>query len=601
MDKFAQNVGKLGQTALEPLLEWSRAVIPRSSWVNTPVFLLGTAGLRKLNEEHKERVMNEARSVLRRCGFRFESAWARVLGGNDEGIYAWVALNAAEGKLGTGDTLGALDLGGSSLQVTFAMDTIEAKSIPGQSSGAAAGGSATKDDSLHAPYQVNVSLLGTHHTLYTHSHYHFGLDDAFERSVSILLEENKNNIINNSKESGSGSGGGGGKSSKRDLLLLDSNSGAAIQLEHPCLHKGYNKPYTRIPLEGRIPSPIALNLIGRPDSNACSRLAQKVVASPTECDAPPCALGTPQPRAAGKFVALAGFYVVSHFFNLGANAKIAAVAKAGSSFCPLTWQEVKSRHPGEMAVETYCFRTSYIAALVPQGLGLKEDQVEIGQGTAGWTLGAALVEGHRNAGLGAKVIDSSSSSVTSSSGNTKMSSSISQWAGNLLPNWGGQAAAGVLAVLIVAALVLAYRRSYDAVVRSLRAQGWIQPRRRSSSGILSAAEFGSQDLGNSSSNGNSSGSGGGGGVFFRFFGGAVMAATNGKKASPSSLWQQQQQQQQQPGMSNENGSITAAGSYTGSPGDLISAVGSSRALGLTRSATYSRRLSNLESASSDRA
>jgi hypothetical protein len=540
--------------------------------------------------------MNEARNVLRRCGFRFEASWARVLGGNDEGIYAWVALNAAEGRLGTGNTLGALDLGGSSLQVTFAMDGDGSGNEIGEEDlkgGKGAAAAAALHAAVHAPFAVNVSLLGTHHTLYTHSHHHFGLDDAFERSVSILLEE-KNNI-------NGGSGSGSGKKN-RELLLLDG-----VQLEHPCLHKGYNQKYDRIPLEGRVPSPTSVKLLGKPDASACSRLAEKVVSSPTECDAPPCALGTPQPRAAGKFIALAGFYVVSHFFNLGANAGVAAVAKAGTNFCPLTWAEIQSRHPGEMAVETYCFRTAYIAALVPQGLGLKEDQVEIGQGTAGWTLGAALMEGHRHAGLGGKAIVDGGAAAAGGGdyklGGSKMSSTaVSDWAGNLLPSWGGQAAAGVLAVLILAAVVLAYRRANDAVVRSFRGQGWIEPRRRSSSGILSAAEFGSQDLGNNNSNTSSGGSGSGflSGVFFRFFRGGATKATNGKRASPSSLWHQHQ-----PGMSNssENGTTTtttaASASFYDSPGSL-SAVGSARALGLTRSATYSRRLSALESASSER-
>ena len=51
-----------------PLLEWAEAVVPRAQWDRTPVFLFGTAGLRKL-----------------RCGFRGDecSACARccMLGG----------------------------------------------------------------------------------------------------------------------------------------------------------------------------------------------------------------------------------------------------------------------------------------------------------------------------------------------------------------------------------------------------------------------------------------------------------------------------------------------------------------------------------------
>jgi hypothetical protein len=31
-----------------PLLEWAEAAVPRRQWAQTPVFLFGTAGLRKL-------------------------------------------------------------------------------------------------------------------------------------------------------------------------------------------------------------------------------------------------------------------------------------------------------------------------------------------------------------------------------------------------------------------------------------------------------------------------------------------------------------------------------------------------------------------------
>lgn len=65
--------------------------------------------------------------MLGGSGFRFEDAWARVLSGADEGVFGWVAFNARAGTLGTSNTLGALDLGGSSLEVTFAADDVDTR------------------------------------------------------------------------------------------------------------------------------------------------------------------------------------------------------------------------------------------------------------------------------------------------------------------------------------------------------------------------------------------------------------------------------------------------------------------------------------------
>ena len=85
--------------ALQPLLAWAKAVVPSVHWADTPVYLLGTAGLRRLEEDERERVLGACREVLGRSPFRFENSYARVIDGNDEGIYGWAALNAAEGRL----------------------------------------------------------------------------------------------------------------------------------------------------------------------------------------------------------------------------------------------------------------------------------------------------------------------------------------------------------------------------------------------------------------------------------------------------------------------------------------------------------------------
>lgn len=574
MDKFAEKLHDLGPRALEPLLGWAREVVPPKRWASTPVFLLGTAGLRKLTEADRDRVLGQARQVLGKSGFRFEAPWARVLGGSDEGVFAWVALNAAAGTLGTDRTLGALDLGGSSLQVTFSLD---------DGLGGVAAGSSS------APSPVNISLMGTQSTLYTHSHYHFGLDDAFERSVTILIEEQLAGVGQRKGSRGTKTSGGSGKSKdggvsgsgeannskeksignrRRSLLqsadLKKERQGMVI--EHPCLHQGYRSQYRRIPLHGQAPVPAIVTLVGHPNRAACTRLASQVVTAPADCTSPPCVLGAPQPRAAGRFIALAGFYVVAHFFKLGQAAGVTGLRAAGEAFCPLTWSDVQARHAGEMAVETYCFRTAYIDSLISQGLGLKEEQVEIGEGTAGWTLGAALVEGHRQAGLGG-----------AHGAGTVSINAATRWA-NVVESLGPHAAALVLGVLALAAVVLAAKRAHDAIVRVLRARGWMHMRRRSSSGILSAAEF--AGMAPASSNSGGSQDLHGSSMFYRMFG-----SSKGKKVAGNGAagWQV--------------GSEIDSGSH-----DSIAAVGSgsSVVMGITRTATFSRRLSSLETGSGDR-
>ena len=109
----------IDKVALGPLLEWAKAVVPRSAWEDTPILLFGTAGMRRLGLHEQEKILRACRAVLAASGFWFKPEFARVIKGIDEGVYGWVAVNANEKKLGTKDTLGALDLGGSSLEVTY--------------------------------------------------------------------------------------------------------------------------------------------------------------------------------------------------------------------------------------------------------------------------------------------------------------------------------------------------------------------------------------------------------------------------------------------------------------------------------------------------
>ncbi|KAL4451373.1 hypothetical protein ABPG77_009445 [Micractinium sp. CCAP 211/92] len=539
LDQFVDDAPGLQGRALGPLLQWAEAAVPRRQWASTPVFLFGTAGLRRLSQEQQGQLLAGVRRVLGSSAFRFSPPWARIISGADEGVYGWIALNYLEGRLqaaaaaaleggpagvGAAGTLGVLDLGGSSLEVTFA-----AGSVPRQ------------EDA------VNATLLGATHQLYAHVHHHYGLNDAFDRSVSILLARQLPTAGNGSHGTGGGGGGiekvkspdridqqqqqqqqqqqradgieenrnerqqqpqqsemnnaakqpgeqpgqqheeesqeGAQASDKSDSVAsgraaaeraavvapvrlppaagtqdgstavtggrrrlqapaalrrqllaapdgVETSSGAPIAgqfrqqaerqggqqgeqrggaleelpaVNHPCLHAGYRSRYHRLRGDGAdLPDPAEVVLAGRPDFAACQELAAAVVNASVPCPAPPCALGARQPASAAhhEFVALTGFFVVFRFFRLSPTAGMAALEQAGASFCGLSWAQVQAQHGGEIMVEDYCFRAPYIAALVRHGLLLRDEQLRIGGGDVGWTLGAALAEGYRLAGLG---------------------------------------------------------------------------------------------------------------------------------------------------------------------------------------------------------
>ena len=78
----------------------------------------------------RDELMDVIRTELTASAFRFEWEWARVISGEEEALYAWIAVNSFMKTFSTkgiirerfGDhtrTHGAIDLGGASIQIAF--------------------------------------------------------------------------------------------------------------------------------------------------------------------------------------------------------------------------------------------------------------------------------------------------------------------------------------------------------------------------------------------------------------------------------------------------------------------------------------------------
>ncbi|XWS38844.1 hypothetical protein CRYUN_Cryun19dG0165400 [Craigia yunnanensis] len=234
-------------------------------------------------------------------------------------------------------TFGALDLGGSSLQVTFENEHCQ-----------------------HNETNLNLRIGVVSHHLSAYSLSGYGLNDAFDKSVVYLLKRlpdgSNANLVN-------------GK----------------IEIKHPCLHSGYKEQYicsqcaskdqeSGSPVVGgKIldkggKSGIAVQLIGAPNWKQCSAIA-KIAVNLSEwsnlylgigCDLQPCALSDSLPRPYGQFYAMSGFFVVYRFFNLSSGASLDYVVEKVS--------------------------------LLREGLHITDSQLVIGSGSITWTMGVALLE-----------------------------------------------------------------------------------------------------------------------------------------------------------------------------------------------------------------
>ena len=108
--------------SIKDLLLVAQKHVPTEVWSVTPIYLYATAGLRTLSAGTAEEILDVVRAVLSKSVFNFENHWARIIPGRDEGMYGWIAANYLSGTLNHGDitsTMGVLEMGGASMQVSF--------------------------------------------------------------------------------------------------------------------------------------------------------------------------------------------------------------------------------------------------------------------------------------------------------------------------------------------------------------------------------------------------------------------------------------------------------------------------------------------------
>ncbi len=160
ISKFNTNPTQAG-ASLQPLIAFATGIftglgITSQQKLSTiPIFLGATAGMRELDLNTREAILTSIRQYLAdpaTSPFQFQSEWARVISGEEEGVFGWLTVNYAAGKFGTAPPppslssasngkrklelnakggggggaatdptsyYGALDMGGASTQITF--------------------------------------------------------------------------------------------------------------------------------------------------------------------------------------------------------------------------------------------------------------------------------------------------------------------------------------------------------------------------------------------------------------------------------------------------------------------------------------------------
>uniref|UniRef100_U3J2X6 nucleoside diphosphate phosphatase n=1 Tax=Anas platyrhynchos platyrhynchos TaxID=8840 RepID=U3J2X6_ANAPP len=108
LSAYADDVEKSGQ-GIKELLEVAKKEVPMELWKFTPLVLKATAGLRLLPGEKAQKLLDKVKEIFQASPFFVRDNCVSIMNGTDEG-----SLDDPQKR-----SVGMLDLGGGSTQITF--------------------------------------------------------------------------------------------------------------------------------------------------------------------------------------------------------------------------------------------------------------------------------------------------------------------------------------------------------------------------------------------------------------------------------------------------------------------------------------------------
>ena len=313
--------------------------IPEKQWKETPLYLRATAGMRLLNQTSQEWILSRIRTYFMTTGFSFSNDQASVIPGEYEGAYGWITVNHLLGNLGqSGATVGALDLGGASTQITFEPTHSWNKDV----------------ENDHFPLDIGDK----HYDLYVHSYLGWGGDQA-------------RNLYRSS------------------LPITPTGPGGTDEIIDPCLPIGYNTTYNSYPV------------VGSSNYTECRQLQfSQVMFNTSVCTTPPCTFDNVyMPSLDGNFQAFSLFYYTASFFNMSASdSKPQDFFTQSQTYCGLNWNEIQQTYGSSSFLKDECFNAIYCGSLLAH-YGFDMSQVgriridaKIQGEDIGWAYGAMIYE-----------------------------------------------------------------------------------------------------------------------------------------------------------------------------------------------------------------
>ncbi|XP_017281005.1 ectonucleoside triphosphate diphosphohydrolase 2 [Kryptolebias marmoratus] len=367
ISSYAGQAGAAGQS-LEACLDQAVNYIPEDRHHSTPVYLGATAGMRLLNISNSK----QASQILEEVGLKIQSypfnyRGAAILTGQQEGAYGWVTVNyLLENFIKYGfvgrwfspgrPTVGALDFGGASTQITFATQEL----VEDKNSG------------------MKLRLYGRDYSLYTHSFLCYGKDQFLKRLLANIVK----------------------------------TQGSSQTVTHPCYPTDFNRtikmedifgsPCTGNEKPGSYDPRDALTVRGGGHYEHCVGNVSALF-SFDGCGFSRCSFDSVfQPNVTGSFMAFSAFFYIHSFLQQVTGILMNTPQKleeAAKSVCGMTFQQILLRAPKEKArLHEYCAASVFVKTLLLRGYGFDDAtfphvsfQKKAGDTSVGWALGYMLI------------------------------------------------------------------------------------------------------------------------------------------------------------------------------------------------------------------
>ena len=337
---------------VQQLLDKARAVVPEHMRARTPIHLQATAGLRSVTEQQAADILRVVRATLRSSEFQFEDEWALIISGEQEGINGWLATNYLLGAFDPStpaEAHGVVEMGGASMQITFALSHPAAVDVP---------------------RLTQLTINGRPYYLYTHSYLSYGLQAAQKLYQQLVFDD--------IEESG-----------------------------NPCYPAGY-----KFTSRGDFDKCAKLMERVVEKSSACEYdfCGLKGVYQPRISSEP--FLAIENFFYTSKFFQGDGAEQSTEGEVTRGNLLVPQLKQKGREYCDDDWQKIQADHAQALAdkkedlfsLSYYCFAAAYEAAVLETGFGFTESSNirparAVNKKSIDWELGAALVEVTKTRGV----------------------------------------------------------------------------------------------------------------------------------------------------------------------------------------------------------